>query len=121
MKEAMQEKLNEQTETYDSSSASSSYVAKRDWPGSLVGLAIVVGGMAILYTVFKEAWNMFAVPPAIALNVLPNKSIDLPNAFNATIGIFVKIVLLLIMAWLGSVITNRGIYLYGMSKPGRKS
>ena len=34
--------------------------SKRDWLGSLVGLAIVVGGMAILYTVFREAMRLFA-------------------------------------------------------------
>ena len=99
----------------------SSHGLRRDWLGSLVGLAIVLGGMAILYTVFKEAWILFATPPAIVLNVQPGKPIDLASAFNAMIGTVVKIILLLIMAWLGSVIANRGIFLYSQSKPGRKS
>ena len=94
---------------------------KRDWLGSLVGLAIVTGGLAILYLVFKEAWLLFKTPPNIALNVQPGKPIDLASAFNAITGVVVKIILLVIMAWLGSVIANRGIFLYSHSKPGRKS
>ena len=95
--------------------------ARRDWLGSLAGLAIVFGGMAILYTVFKEAWSMFAVPPIVAMKIQPGKPVDLASAFNAIIGVVVKIFLLLIMAWLGSVIANRGIFLYSQSKPGPKS
>jgi hypothetical protein len=94
---------------------------KRDWLGSIIGLAIVCFGLAILYTVFKEAWSLFKTPPNVALNVQPGKPIDLASAFNAIVGVVVKIILLVIMAWLGSVIANRGIFLYSHSKPGRKS
>lgn len=95
--------------------------SKRDWLGTMVGLAIVAGGMAILYTVFREAWSLFATPPHVALNVQPGKPIEMNSAFNSILGIIIKIILLVIMAWLGSVITNRGIHLYSHSKPGRKT
>ncbi len=95
--------------------------SKRDWLGSLVGLAIVVGGMAILYTVFREAMRLFATPPYVAVNVTPKQPIDVPSAFNSIFGVILKVILLIIMAWLGSVITNRGIFLYSQSKPGPKS
>ena len=94
--------------------------AKRDWLGSVIGLTIVCGGLAVLYIVFKEAWLLFKTPPNVALNVQPGKPIDLASAFNAIVGVVVKIILLVIMAWLGSVIANRGIFLYSHSKPGRK-
>ena len=95
--------------------------SKRDWLGAITGLAIVCGGLAVLSIVFKEAWLLFKTPPTVALNVQPGKPIDLASAFNAIVGVVVKIILLIIMAWLGSVIANRGIFLYSHSKPGRKS
>ena len=39
--------------------------SKRDWLGSMVGLTIVVGGMAILYSVFREALHLFTTPPSV--------------------------------------------------------
>jgi hypothetical protein len=95
--------------------------SKRDWLGTLIGLAIVAGGMAILYSVFKEALHLFATPPAVAVNVKKDQPIDVPSAFNSIFGVILKVILLVIMAWIGSVITNRGIFLYSQSKPGPKS
>lgn len=94
---------------------------QRDWLGTFVGLAIVAGGMAILYSVFREALHLFATPPAVAFNLEAKKPIDVPSAFNSIFGVILKVILLIIMAWLGSVITNRGIFLYSQSKPGPKS
>jgi ATP/ADP translocase len=94
---------------------------KRDWLGSIVGLAIVLGGMAILYSVFREALSLFATPPNVAVNVKADQPIDLRSAYNSIFSVILKVILLIIMAWIGSVITNRGIFLYGQSKPGLKS
>lgn len=113
---AMQEKPKEVTEGVEPPVRS-----KRDWLGSLVGLAIVVGGMAILYSVFREALHLFTTPPSVWLNIKPGQPIELASAFNSIFGVILKIILLVIMAWLGSVITNRGIFLYSQSKPGLKS
>lgn len=95
--------------------------SKRDWLGSMVGLTIVVGGMAILYSVFREALHLFTTPPSVWLNIKPGQPIELASAFNSIFGVILKIILLVIMAWLGSVITNRGIFLYSQSKAGLKS
>jgi hypothetical protein len=94
---------------------------KRDWLGTLIGLAIIVGGMAILSLVFREALRLFTTPPNVAVNVDPKQPINVPSAFNSIFGVILKVILLVIMAWLGSVITNRGIFLYSQSKPGLKS
>jgi hypothetical protein len=96
-----------------------SIVHKRDWLGTLIGLAIVLGGMAILYSVFREALHLFTTPPAVWLNVKPGQPIELSSAFNSVFGVVLKVILLVIMAWLGSVITNRGIFLYSQSRSGR--
>lgn len=93
----------------------------RDWLGSFVGLAIFLGGIALLYTVFKQALDLFGTPPRVQLNVQPGKPIEIGTAFNAIMGVIVKILLLVLMTWLGSVIANRGVYLYSHSKSGRKT
>lgn len=98
-----------------------SFNVKRDWLGTLIGLAIIVGGMAILSLVFREALRLFTTPPNVAVNVDPKQPINVPSAFNSIFGVILKVILLVIMAWLGSVITNRGIFLYSQSKPGPKS
>jgi len=92
---------------------------RRDWLGTLVGLAIVLGGMAIIYSVFREALHLFTTPPTVSLNVKAGQPIELSNAFNSVFGAILKVILLVIMAWLGSVITNRGIFLYSQSRSGR--
>ncbi len=101
------------------SSLDSRQDSKRDWLGSLVGLSIVLGGMAILYSVFREALHLFTTPPAVSLNVKPGQPIEISSAFNSVFGVVLKVILLVIMAWLGSVITNRGIFLYSQSRSGR--
>jgi hypothetical protein len=101
--------------------ATETYVARRDWLGSLVGLAIIAGGMAILYSVFTQALHLFATPPNVAVQVVPGQPVKMESAVNSIFGVTLKVILLIIMAWLGSVITNRGIFLYSQSKPGPKS
>ena len=69
----------------------------RDLLGTFVGLAIFLGGIAILYTVFREALTLFTTPPRVELKVQPGKPIEIASAFNAVVGVVVKIVLLILM------------------------
>ena len=93
----------------------------RDWLGTALGLVIFLGGMFLLYTVFRQALDLFTTPPKVELKVQPGKPIELASAFNAIVGVVWKIVLLIVMAWLGSLIANRGISLYSHSRAGRKA
>ena len=95
--------------------------AKRDWLGSLVGLGIFLLGIGILFTVFSQALSLFGTPPKVEMQVQPGKPIEISSAFNGMMGVVVTVVLLILMTWVGSVIANRGIYLYSQSKMGRKS
>ncbi|MBI1331886.1 MAG: hypothetical protein JST12_18015 [Armatimonadetes bacterium] len=114
----MSEEAVEKTETRETPSKH-----QRDWLGTFVGLAIFLGGIAILYTVFSQALELFRTPPRVELTVQPGKPVELASAFNGMMGVIVKILLLILMTWLGSVIANRGIFLYGHSRgrTGRKS
>jgi hypothetical protein len=93
----------------------------RDWLGSLIGLTVFLGGIALLVLVFRLAYNLFTVPPAVALEIQqPGKPIDLSKTTNAASGVLIRFLLLLLMAGMGSLIANRGINLYGQSRSYKK-
>jgi hypothetical protein len=91
-------------------------VIPRDWLGSLIGLAVFLAGVYLVYTVFVMAKDMFAVPPNVALNVAPGKPIDVGKTGNSAVSIVLKFFLLLLMAGTGSIIANRGILLYSRAR-----
>lgn len=93
----------------------------RDWVGTIVGLGIFLVGIWILYTVFSLALDQFRTPPRVEMSVQAGKPIQVSSAFNGIYGVFVKVLLLILMTWVGSVIANRGIHLYSHSRMGRKS
>lgn len=88
----------------------------RDWLGSLIGLAVFLGGVYLVYTVFIMAKDMFTVPPNVALGVAPGKPIDVGKTGGNAFSIVLKFFLLLLMAGTGSIIANRGILLYSRSR-----
>ncbi|OWU65318.1 MAG: hypothetical protein CBB60_005330 [Armatimonadetes bacterium Cent15-Ar3] len=89
---------------------------RRDWLGSLVGLAVFLGGIALIVMVFRLAYDMYRIPPKVALKIEPGKPLDVATTVNALADIVVKIVFLLFMAGSGSMVANRGIYLYSKSR-----
>lgn len=89
---------------------------RRDWLGSLVGLAVFLGGIALIVLVFRLAYDMYKVPPKVALKIEPGKPLDVATTVNALADILIKIVFLLFMAGSGSMVANRGIYLYSKSR-----
>ena len=88
----------------------------RDWLGTAIGLAVFLGGVYLLYTVFILAKDMFLVPPRVALGVTPGKPIDVDQTGNGAVSIVLRFFLLLLMAGTGSLIANRGILLYSRSR-----
>ena len=89
---------------------------RRDILGSLVGLLVFLGGIALLLFTFHLAYEMFTVPPPVALDLRPNKPVDLESAGSHVIGAFFRVLLLVVMALVGSLIANRGIQLYADSR-----
>ncbi len=89
---------------------------KRDIAGSLVGLAVFFGGIALLLFTFRTAYEMFTVPPSAALGLRPGQPVDLGNAGSNFVGSLFKVILLIVMALVGSLIANRGIQLYAESR-----
>jgi len=99
-----------------SSPATSSTRGHRDFFGSVIGILVFLGGVALLLEVFKLAYEMFNVPPAKALNISSGTKLDLNVAGSLFVGIMLRVILLLVMALVGSWIANRGISLYTHSR-----
>jgi hypothetical protein len=89
--------------------------AHRDWFGSLLGMAVFLGGVGLLLMTFKIAYEMFSVSPHDALNLQQGKPVDLGQAGETFAGLLLKVLLLVVMAIVGSLVANRGIKLYSHS------
>ncbi len=84
----------------------------RDWIGSSLGLLVFLGGVALLVLTFRLAYGMFQTPPTVALDLQGGKTIDLGRASDRASAILVRVVVLVLMAFTGSLVANRGILLY---------
>lgn len=62
------------------------------------------------------AHGMFHTPPQEALNLKVGKPIDLNTAGTNLVGVVLHIILLLVMGFVGSMVSNRGIHLYAQSR-----
>lgn len=93
---------------------------RRDYVSTLVGLAVFLGGVALILWAFQMAWQLFNVPPNQALEIGAEKEINLNRTLSAAAGLIVRILLLVVMAGFGSMIANRGIRLYAASQKLRE-
>jgi hypothetical protein len=80
--------------------------------GRVVGILTFLVGIGLLFWTFQLAYHMFTVPQSVALGMKDGQAVDLPKAGEALANVLLRIVLLLVMAIVGSVIANRGIKLY---------
>ena len=83
-----------------------------DWFGMLLGFLTFVFGICLLFFTFKIAFELFSVPPDQAVGIAKDKAVDFAQAGQSLMTVFVRILLLLVMAGVGSMIANRGIKLY---------
>lgn len=89
---------------------------RRDLTGSLLGLAVFLGGIALLLFTFKTAYALFTEPPARVLGLEKGQPVDLGSAGSNLVASVFRVVLLVVMAIVGSIIANRGIQLYTSSR-----
>lgn len=85
---------------------------KGDGFGAAMGFLTFLGGIALLALTFKIAYELFSIPPENALGMTGNQNVDLAKTGTSFGWILARVVLLLVMAGVGSAIANRGIKLY---------
>ncbi|MGQ9486784.1 MAG: hypothetical protein ACUVTY_06115 [Armatimonadota bacterium] len=76
-----------------------------DWIGRLLGIAVFLLGVAVLWIVFREAHQMFTAP-------LPSAEKSLPRLGQVGIDVLKKLGLLIVMTLTGSLIANKGVQMY---------
>ncbi|GBC95011.1 hypothetical protein HRbin16_00798 [bacterium HR16] len=78
---------------------------RSDWIGQILGIAVFLLGVGVLWIVFREAHQMFTAP-------LPSAEKSLPKLGQVGIDILKKLGLLVIMTLAGSLIANKGVQMY---------
>ena len=85
-----------------------------------MGMLVFLGGVALLAYTFQTALGMFRVPAQEALGIKTGKPVDLNEAGARFAGVLVRVLLLVVMAIVGSLVANRGIHLYSQTTAGRR-
>jgi hypothetical protein len=84
----------------------------RDFLGSVFGLLVFLGGIALLLLTFRFAFQMFETSPEKTLQIKPTQAINLAVTGSNLVGVLLRTLLLIVMAFVSSLIANRGISLY---------
>jgi hypothetical protein len=89
---------------------------RRDGLATSLGLVTFLGGVGLIVVTFWLAQSMFAVDPNDALGIEAGQTLDLNGVLKAGMAILMKIILLVVMAGIGSAVATRGIKLYTGTK-----
>jgi uncharacterized membrane protein len=87
----------------------------RDILGSLTGMIVFLGGIALLVFTFKLAYALYTIAPTTALKMNNSKAIDFASTGSHLLSIVIRTILLLIMGFVSSLVAKRGIHLYSHS------
>lgn len=91
---------------------------ERDAVGGGVGILVFLVGVGILGFTFREAYQLFSVPPGQQIGTGADGSpLNLNQAGNEVFRLLTRILLLFVMCVIGSLVANRGIKMYQGSRP----
>ncbi|MCG9895833.1 MAG: hypothetical protein MH204_10205 [Fimbriimonadaceae bacterium] len=88
-----------------------------DRPGIALGLLTFLVGVGLILFAFWLTWQMVQTPPAEALGFEEGQPLDLNRLAVNGLGLLIRIILLVVMAGLGSMVASRGIRLYAGRAP----
>jgi hypothetical protein len=74
-----------------------------------------LGGVGLIVATFALAQGMFSVSPQDALQIKEGQVLDINRVLMAGMGILARVLLLIVMAGIGSIVASRGIKLYVLS------
>jgi hypothetical protein len=92
---------------------------RRGYWGAVIGISVFLVGVGLVGLTFYLAYGQFTTPPDAVLDKTPDGAIDVGSALALMMLLIFRILLLLVMAALGSIISNRGIKLYGQGHQSR--
>lgn len=79
--------------------------SRGDWIGRILGIAVFLLGVGLLWVAFREAYRMFVAP-------LPSAESSLPQLGQIGMELLKRLALLIIMTLAGSLVANKGVQLY---------
>ena len=85
---------------------------RRDPLATTIGLLTFLGGVGLIVVTFMLARDMFTTDPREALGIKDGEVLDVNAALVAALNILRDVILLVVMAGIGSIVANRGIKLY---------
>ncbi len=90
--------------------------------GSVVtGLIVFFAGIAMILFAFKLAFDLYSVPPALRVDAVAGRPVDLTRAGESLTQTLIRILVIAIMAAIGGVVANRGISMYASTRVPPKS
>ncbi|MBS1712956.1 MAG: hypothetical protein JST30_01320 [Armatimonadetes bacterium] len=97
---------------------------RRDGFALSVGGLVFLAGLALIGATFWQAYDLFTKAPQINLGIAPGKPIDFNVVGLNFVRLIVKILLLVVMAVIGSLFATKGVKMYSsapesFSKPDR--
>lgn len=85
---------------------------RRDPLATTLGLLTFLGGVGLVVVTFMLARDMFTTDPGEALGIKPEQTLDMNAVAAAGMFVLFRVILLIVMAGIGSIVSNRGIRLY---------
>ncbi len=85
---------------------------RRDPIATTLGLLTFLGGVGLVVVTFMLAREMFTTDPREALGIKDGQVLDMNAMLAAAMSIIFRVILLVVMAGIGSIVSNRGIRLY---------
>ena len=86
---------------------------------ALVGLLLTLVGLAMVFLAFWLAYDLYKVPPTQAMSIVPGKPMDFGQVMDGLVKVFIRALMLVLMAAFGSMFANRGIRLYEADRRSR--
>jgi hypothetical protein len=81
----------------------------------VLGILAFLGGAALIAFAFQLGLQLFNQPPAVVLNVKPDASLNVNEVVQNLGQSVLKVLLLIVLALIGSFACNAGIRLYSHS------
>lgn len=92
--------------------------SRRDWLASVLGVTVFLVGVGLVVWVFSQAFDLFTKAPQLNLGIEPGRPIDFGVVGINFARLLIRILVLVLMAGIGSALANRGARMYAAGRHG---
>ncbi len=84
----------------------------RDSLASFLGVIVFLAGVTVIGLALWQAWQLFSLTPRDSLGLETGKPIDFGSVLQHFGQVLIRILLLVLIAGIGSTLANRGARMY---------